>query len=161
MLSIPHLIVIFVAVLIIFGPEKLPELARNLGKLMAEFRRTTSDLRGTLESHLRDLEREAGERTAAATSSAPRPTADSPAPPAMAPAAGTVPASAPHAAAVAAGENRIATDSPSAPDPAPPLAEAELFPEDPDHFLRSPVSEADAPSEPPAEPLSDVRVRPA
>ncbi|MDE3110536.1 MAG: twin-arginine translocase TatA/TatE family subunit, partial [Acidobacteriota bacterium] len=38
----PHLIIIFVVALIIFGPDKLPELARNLGKLMAEFRRTTS-----------------------------------------------------------------------------------------------------------------------
>ena len=39
MLSIPHLIVIFIVALVIFGPEKIPELARNLGKVMAEFRR--------------------------------------------------------------------------------------------------------------------------
>ena len=41
MLSIPHLIIIFVVALVVFGPEKLPELARNLGKVMAEFRRAT------------------------------------------------------------------------------------------------------------------------
>src|SRR5271163_160845 len=58
MLSIPHLIVIFVVALIVFGPEKLPELARNLGKVMAEFKRATGDLRTTFEGHLRDLERE-------------------------------------------------------------------------------------------------------
>jgi sec-independent protein translocase protein TatB len=62
MLSIPHLIIIFVVALIVFGPEKLPELARNLGKVMAEFRRATGDLRSTFEDHLRDLEREAEER---------------------------------------------------------------------------------------------------
>jgi sec-independent protein translocase protein TatB len=61
MLSIPHLI-IFVVALVVFGPEKLPELARNLGKVMAEFRRATGDLRSTFEDHLRDLEQEAEQR---------------------------------------------------------------------------------------------------
>ena len=62
MLSVPHLIVIFVVALVVFGPEKIPELARNLGKIMAEFRRVTGDLRSTFEGHLRDLEREADQR---------------------------------------------------------------------------------------------------
>jgi sec-independent protein translocase protein TatB len=62
MLSIPHLIIIFVVALVVFGPEKLPELARTLGKLMGEFRRATGELRGTFEDHLRDLEREADQR---------------------------------------------------------------------------------------------------
>jgi TatA/E family protein of Tat protein translocase len=78
MLSIPHLIVIFVVALVVFGPEKLPELARNFGKVMAEFRRATGDLRSTFEGHMRDLEREAEVRrtpgaapTNAATPSTP------------------------------------------------------------------------------------------
>jgi sec-independent protein translocase protein TatB len=62
MLSIPHLIIIFVVALVVFGPEKLPELARNLGKVLGEFRRATGDLRSTLEGHLQDLEREAEQR---------------------------------------------------------------------------------------------------
>ena len=62
MLSIPHLIIIFVVALVVFGPEKLPELARNLGKVMAEFRKATGDLRTTFEGHLKDLEREADQR---------------------------------------------------------------------------------------------------
>ena len=62
MLSIPHLIIIFVVALVVFGPEKLPELARNLGKVMAEFRRATGDLRSTFEGHMRDLERESDTR---------------------------------------------------------------------------------------------------
>jgi TatA/E family protein of Tat protein translocase len=68
MLSIPHLIIIFVVALIVFGPEKLPELARNLGKVMAEFRRATGDLRSTFEDHLRDLEREADEHRISSSS---------------------------------------------------------------------------------------------
>jgi sec-independent protein translocase protein TatB len=59
MLSVPHLIIIFAVALVVFGPEKLPELARNLGKIMAEFRRATGELRSTFEGHMRDLEREA------------------------------------------------------------------------------------------------------
>jgi TatA/E family protein of Tat protein translocase len=62
MLSIPHLIIVFIVALVVFGPEKLPELARNLGKIMGEFKRATGDLRSTFEGHLRDLEREADQR---------------------------------------------------------------------------------------------------
>ena len=71
MLSVPHLIVIFIVALIVFGPEKIPELARNLGKIMAEFRRLTGDLRSTFEGHLRDLEREADTRRIAAPDASP------------------------------------------------------------------------------------------
>jgi len=59
MFSVPHLIIIFAVALMVFGPEKLPELARTLGKVMGEFRRATGDLRSTFEGHMRDLEREA------------------------------------------------------------------------------------------------------
>jgi sec-independent protein translocase protein TatB len=62
MLSIPHLIILFVIALVFFGPEKLPELARNLGKVMAEFKRATSDFRSTLEEQMRELERETSDR---------------------------------------------------------------------------------------------------
>lgn len=58
MLSVPHLVIIFLVALIVFGPEKLPELARNFGKVMAEFKRATGDLRAGFEEHMRELERE-------------------------------------------------------------------------------------------------------
>jgi sec-independent protein translocase protein TatB len=70
MLSIPHLIIIFVVALVFFGPEKLPELARNVGKFMVEFRRITGEFKGTLDDHLRDLEREGNARRAAADAAA-------------------------------------------------------------------------------------------
>ncbi len=40
--------VIFVVALLVFGPHKLPELARNLGKSLAEFRRASNDLRRSI-----------------------------------------------------------------------------------------------------------------
>lgn len=58
MLSVPHLIIIFLVALMVFGPEKLPELARNFGKIMGEFKRATGDLRAGFEEHMRELERE-------------------------------------------------------------------------------------------------------
>jgi len=48
-IGMPELIVIFVIALIIIGPKKLPDLARALGKGMAEFRRATDDIKANLE----------------------------------------------------------------------------------------------------------------
>jgi sec-independent protein translocase protein TatB len=58
MLSIPHMIVVFIVVLVVFGPQKLPELARSLGKLMAEFRKASSDFKGAFEEEMREMERQ-------------------------------------------------------------------------------------------------------
>lgn len=52
-IGMPELIIIFVIALIIFGPRKLPELGRSLGKSIAEFKRTSNDLRNTLEEEIR------------------------------------------------------------------------------------------------------------
>jgi len=51
-LGMPELIVIFVIALIIFGPRKLPELGRSLGRGIAEFKRATSELQTTLEKEI-------------------------------------------------------------------------------------------------------------
>jgi len=61
MLSIPHMLVVFVIVLVVFGPQKLPELARSLGKLMAEFRKASADFRGAFEQEMKDMERQVRE----------------------------------------------------------------------------------------------------
>jgi len=52
-LGMPELIVIFVIALIIFGPRKLPELGRSLGKSLAEFKKASNELRSTLEEEIR------------------------------------------------------------------------------------------------------------
>jgi TatA/E family protein of Tat protein translocase len=120
MLSIPHLIVIFIVALVVFGPEKLPELARSLGKVMAEFRRHTNDLRSSFEGHLRDLEREADARRIAAPRSAQtpaQPSASAPTQPANS-LEGTVPSNPPNATAISAAR----TESAPAENPEPSVA---------------------------------------
>ncbi len=61
MLSIPHMLVVFVIVLVVFGPQKLPELARSLGKMLAEFRKASTDFKSAFEEEMKDLERQARE----------------------------------------------------------------------------------------------------
>ena len=119
MLSIPHIIVIFIVVLVIFGPEKLPELARNFGKVMAEFRRATGDLRSSFDAHMRDLEREAESRRIGGnvTASSASPAVATPATPSPqtepAPSApGTVPSNPPNAAALPAPRTQEPSDTP-------------------------------------------------
>ncbi|MGC2888808.1 MAG: twin-arginine translocase TatA/TatE family subunit [Candidatus Acidiferrum sp.] len=58
MLSMTHMIVVFVIVLIVFGPQKLPEISRGLGKLMAEFRKASTDFKSAFEQEMRDMERQ-------------------------------------------------------------------------------------------------------
>jgi TatA/E family protein of Tat protein translocase len=50
---------IFIIALLLFGPKKLPELGKMLGKGLTEFRRAKNELKSTFETHLRELEREA------------------------------------------------------------------------------------------------------
>jgi len=66
MLSIPHILVIFLIALVVLGPEKLPQVARSLGKMMAEFRRMTGDFRYQIENEMREMERQANVREAEA-----------------------------------------------------------------------------------------------
>jgi TatA/E family protein of Tat protein translocase len=47
-IGMQELVVILVIALVVFGPRRLPELARSLGRGLAEFRRASSDLRHTL-----------------------------------------------------------------------------------------------------------------
>jgi sec-independent protein translocase protein TatA len=51
-LGMPELIVIFVIALVVFGPRKLPELGRSLGRGIAEFKKATSELQNTLEQEI-------------------------------------------------------------------------------------------------------------
>ena len=52
-IGMPEMIIILVIALIIFGPRKLPELGRSLGKSLAEFKKASTELRSTLEEEIR------------------------------------------------------------------------------------------------------------
>ena len=106
MLSFPHLVVLFLIALVVFGPQKLPELARMLGKATAEFRKMTNDFRYALEDEVRELDRQNRIReqeaaAAVARAAQPEPT------PAAAP-EGSVPRVIPETTVTAADEPPVA-----------------------------------------------------
>ena len=70
-IGMPELMVIFVIALVVFGPRRLPEIGRSLGRTIAEFKRASSELRDTFE---REVELDA-ERTRQGTATAPAETA--------------------------------------------------------------------------------------
>ena len=49
-----EMIVILVIALIVFGPKRLPEIGRTVGKSLREFRRATQDIRDEFEDNLQD-----------------------------------------------------------------------------------------------------------
>jgi len=80
-IGMPELIIIFVIALIIFGPRKLPELGRSLGKSIAEFKRASNELKNTLEEEIRLEEQKQtleASKTAAATPPPPVVTVEEP-----------------------------------------------------------------------------------
>jgi sec-independent protein translocase protein TatA len=83
-IGIPELLVIFVVALLVLGPQRLPEVAKALGKALAEFRRATSDLSEELGNARIMLEEEVrqAERKTAQSQTTPSLT-ESPVPPAQ------------------------------------------------------------------------------
>jgi sec-independent protein translocase protein TatA len=56
-IGFPEMLVILVVALIIFGPRKLPELGRSLGRSINEFKRASNELRSTLDDEIQAEER--------------------------------------------------------------------------------------------------------
>jgi sec-independent protein translocase protein TatA len=86
-IGMPELIIILVIALIIFGPRKLPELGRSLGRSIGEFKKASNELRSTLEEEIR-VEEQKEQRAAAraeqdsAIAAAATPPSATPVPPA-------------------------------------------------------------------------------
>ncbi len=60
--GIPELIIILTIALIVFGPRKLPELGRSLGRSLNEFKRASNELKNTLEDEIRTEDQRSTER---------------------------------------------------------------------------------------------------
>ena len=52
-LGFPEIILIFIVALIVFGPKRLPEIGRTLGKALGEFKKATDDFKSTIEREVR------------------------------------------------------------------------------------------------------------
>ena len=68
-IGVPELVLIFIVALLLFGPRKLPDIGRNVGRALGEFRRASNDLKRTIEEEVatEDL-RQVARETRAATS---------------------------------------------------------------------------------------------
>ncbi len=90
-IGIPELLIILAVALLVFGPKKLPEVGKSLGKAMREFKKTSEEIRGRIEDEIQaseikgvadDLRKDFQDiksiPTALAGEDSPRPVGDSP-----------------------------------------------------------------------------------
>jgi Tat protein translocase TatB subunit len=123
-------IVIFVLALILFGPKKLPEIAKQIGKLMVEFRRASNEFKAQIDEELRTMEQQ--DRQKKLEQAAALPTTETASQPnILPPSTGTVvstsypygPVTPPELPAETAPAAESPTDeAPALPAPDPPLA---------------------------------------
>jgi TatA/E family protein of Tat protein translocase len=104
-IGMPELILIFVVALLVFGPKKLPEIGKSIGKGLAEFKRASEELKKTIEQEIEQGKSEVSAvrdqvasipatlRSAAPLESNAAPAGESAASPAFAEVPGTAPAS--------------------------------------------------------------------
>ena len=88
-IGMPELILIFIVALIVFGPKKLPEIGKSLGKGLAEFKKASDDFKQSIQKEVDGLKEEARVEppvpsAAASSAAAPAPSA-LPAPPPVEP----------------------------------------------------------------------------
>jgi TatA/E family protein of Tat protein translocase len=62
-LGFPEMIFLFLAALILFGPKKLPEIGRQIGKALNEFKRASNEFKSQIENEINQLDREEPRQT--------------------------------------------------------------------------------------------------
>jgi sec-independent protein translocase protein TatA len=62
-IGFPEMILLVVLALILFGPKKLPEIARTVGKFVAEFKKASNEFQGQIHEEIRKLELEEADPT--------------------------------------------------------------------------------------------------
>jgi TatA/E family protein of Tat protein translocase len=113
-LGLPEMIFIFLLALIIFGPKKLPEIGRQIGKAMGEFKKASADFKSQIEGEIRNLELEEAVKREPA--------------PQILPPQGSVANTAATAAAVAVHDPAPALDAASAPEAAATVHDVAVTP---------------------------------
>lgn len=73
-LGFSEILVIFLIALVVFGPRKLPELGKSLGRGLAEFKKASNELKRTWEEEVRVEDEKIRELTSASPAAAPAPT---------------------------------------------------------------------------------------
>jgi len=89
----PELILIFIVGLVVFGPRKLPEIGKSLGKMMGEFRRASADFQRTIEDEVETEKLRKDDSTAAYPAKLPAPAGAPAVAPVIREAEGSVPLS--------------------------------------------------------------------
>jgi len=59
-LGLPELIVIFVIALVVFGPKKLPDLGKSVGRAMAEFKKAQQEFQESVQAEMKEVEKTSG-----------------------------------------------------------------------------------------------------
>jgi sec-independent protein translocase protein TatB len=138
--------VIMIVALLLLGPDKLPELARGIGKFVREFRRQTDDVRGMVEREFYKMDQEVFAEDQAKRIEPPAPA--EPVPPAVAPAEGELPPPE-YPSVFPPPDGVVAARPPGAPPVTPEAAAAESTPP-PAGESAEPVSATASASEPAA-----------
>ena len=116
-IGIPDTLFLMLLALVVFGPRRLPEIGRQIGKLMYEFRKVSNDFKYQMEEELRASEEADRQKKLQAAAAA------TPAPPALEPGVGTTIVDPAYSAALAA---ETASETPSANAESAPAVEGEV-----------------------------------
>lgn len=76
--GLPELLLIFIIALLLFGPKKLPEIGKTLGRSIAEFKKASNDLKRTLEEEVESVSREGEKSPPTISGKPPDPTVEKP-----------------------------------------------------------------------------------